>query len=293
MLLDECGDFLASTANRYAIILNNGTILKSTLEEKLVIKIIPILQIIMKELTIHQVLSKQPWAFYRVTEHIFVIVATRTREAVLKRMFDQFSLVFEEKLKARYQILPKSLNDLMIFSIFSAARQAGPEPIAWDTRKDGSITDEMIWKYAMSGMMVLMNEVKGAVTRVLNFHPLITENKLLMIYLFQIPLPGARGGAFDSAIITMVKYEDRAILYKFHTQIEHIYSLTADELTHEFQNQMANDIQAPINNRDAFHAIVNTLAGRFNAIPLTDLSEKKENLRNEMLDSIKQLTKLI
>jgi hypothetical protein len=275
------------------ILLNNGTILKSTLEEKLILKIIPLLQIIMKELAIHQILSKQPWAFYRVTENIFVIVATRTREPVLQRMFDQFTLVYEEKLKARYQILPKSLDDLMSFSIFSTARQAGPEPIAWDTVKNASVTEEMIWKYSMSGMMVLMNEVKGAVSRVLNFHPLITENKLMMIYLFQIPMPNARGGAFDSAIITMVNYEDRAILYKFHSQIEHIFSLTADDLTQEFQNQLSNDIQGPLKNRNAFHSLVKTLSGRFKAIPLTDLSDKKENLKNEMLDSIKQLTKLI
>jgi hypothetical protein len=211
---------------------------------------------------------------------------------MINRMLEGFMTEFGEFFKRQYAILPKNLKDLVKFSVFSVARQVGPEPLGW--LENGCIvSEEAIFKYSLASMMVLMNEINGANKRILNFHPFISEGLMGMIYLFQIPLKEARGGAFDAAVLVMARYEDRTVLYQFHNPLERIFSITADEFVKEFHTNFPDDIHRSLmkNERAPFEMTLRNLNSRLQTISIG--FKQPVDVKNEMLVSIKKLSELI
>ena len=291
MLLDECGDFINKTVARYAIILENGTILKATLDEKLIFKVLPLVKPIFRDIPIGNMICKAPWVFVRITEFVIVVLATKARESVYRQMLEAFIRNFGTRLNERYVSLPKTFNELVKFNIFALARQAGPEPIAWNMQNGTQLSQDQIWKYAMSGMMMLINEVEGAKHTVLNYHSFIHEGYLGIIYLFHIPLAQARGGAFDAAIMTMINYEDRTLVYENHDMLERIYCVTGEDFISKFQELYSENIQAKIENRDPFFEIIAHLQERLGSISF--VAKKAEVVKSEMMDSLRELGKIL
>ena len=187
MILEEATDYIEKHFLKYAFILKNGTILKSTLIKDTIIKMFPIVSGIIDELPIKYMYHNKPAVIFRVSTNVLLIVLSKSHENLISSVLEKFHDRFFEQFSERYQKVPKSLKDFVEFSILTVTRQAGPEPFSWDI-KDNKITEERIFKYSISSMMLLMDEINGANKRVLNFHPYVSEEMLGIVFLFQIPL---------------------------------------------------------------------------------------------------------
>ena len=119
MLIDDCGKFIAKTFPRYAIIMTNGTILRTSFEEKIILKLVPLIGSIAKGVEIHECFTKFPWIFFRVTENVLVVLATKTQRDICQELLFSFFDHFAEELRKRYTAVPKTVKDLVKFNILS------------------------------------------------------------------------------------------------------------------------------------------------------------------------------
>lgn len=268
MLIDDCAAFIEKTMAKYAIILKDGKILKSTLKKSTIDKVFPILKNLLKDqIPPGTSFFKNPVVFFRVTENIILIFLTNVKENILLTMFEVFFTKFSEKLALKYPITyENSLAELVKFSIFSVARRSGPEPIGWWENIDSDI----IFKYSTASLLLLIDEIKGATRRTLNFHPFIADRTLGVIYLFQIKNDLARGNSFDATILVITDYQYRDILYKIHSELEKILSKTADTLIKAFNTELSENVEAPItdSNREPFRQILKKMHLQMKTIPL-------------------------
>ena len=118
-------------------------------------------------------------------------------------------------------------------------------------------------------MLLLVNEVRGATHRTLNFHPFITDQYLGIIFLFQIEdLMGARGKAFDASITIMTDYQFRNTIYKLHSVLEEILNETSNKLIEAFKSEFKDDCEKFVSNRKPFRQILQELHKKLKTIPL-------------------------
>ena len=258
MLIQECSDFIEEVFAKYAIILKDGSVLTASIEKETIDKIYPVLEkLLLKDLKIGDLLLKSPVIFFRVTENVLVILLSRAKENIVQTMFDVFSERFTLRLEQEYPVTTLDLYKLSKFSIFSLSRQAGPEPISWWENMD----EDLVFKFSIASLLLLVNEINGASARTLNFHPFISDKYMSVILLFQIQVPEARGEAFDASILIMFDYQIRNILYKYNNQFEQILNDTADKMEAAFLAEYSSDIHAQItpDNRRKFALILKNM----------------------------------
>ena len=291
MILEKLGEEIRENFPKYALILTNGTILDTSLDMNVITKIFPTISSIIDQLDVDYMFINEPVYIYRFTENFLLILLTRADESVVSRFLERLSRKYRWQIEQQYKKLPNSLEPFIKFVIFSVARKMGPEPVAW-VIKDENVSEDKIFTYSVSSMMLLINELSGAHKRVLNFHPFISDDLLGAIFLFQIPFEEARGGAFDSSIMLGVDYGIRALLYQKHYDLERIMSISGDELVNVFIENFSDDIHKPINLsiRQKFVPYLNRLLLRINSIPITFHSD---DIKEEMKDSIKALKELL
>ncbi len=243
MLIQECSDFIEEVFSKYAIILKDGSVLTASIEKETIDKIYPVLEkLLLKDLKIGDLLLKSPVIFFRVTENVLVILLSRAKENVVQTMFDVFSERFSMALDQEYPVTDLDLQKLSKFSIFSLSRQAGPEPISWWE----NIDEDIVFKYSIASLLLLVNEINGASARTLNFHPFITDKYMSVILLFQIQVPEARGEAFDASVLIMFDYNIRNILYGYNNEFEQILNDAADKLEKIFLSDYGSNIHGQI-----------------------------------------------
>jgi len=266
MIVDDCAAFIEKTMSKYAITLSDGAILKTTIKNEVLKKTFPILKKLLKDqIPAGSSFFKQPVVFFRVTDNVVVILLTNEKENIILSMFELFSAQFAEKLALEYpRTFEKSLGSIAKFSIFSVARQAGPEPIGWWENLDY----EIIFKYSTSSLLLLVNEVRGATHRTLNFHPFIADQYLGIIFLFQIENLKEPGKTFDASILIMTDYQFRNQMYKMHSILEKILNETANQLIETFISEFKDDSEAPVLNREPFRVILQKLHKKLKTIPL-------------------------
>lgn len=267
MIVDECAAFIEKTMSRYAIMLLDGTILKATIKNETLKKTFPILKKLLKDqIPAGSSFFKNPVVFFRVTHNVIITLLTNEKENIILSMFELFSAQFTEKLALEYpKTYENSLGAISKFSIFSVARQTGPEPIGWWENLDY----EIIFKYSTTSLLLLVNEVRGATHRTLNFHPFIADQYLGIIFLFQIDrLKDIRGKAFDASILIMTDYQFRNTIYKMHNILEKILNETSDKLINVFISEFKDDGEAPISNREPFRKVLQEMHKKLKTIPL-------------------------
>jgi len=267
MIIDDCAAFIEKTMAKYAITLLDGTILKTTIKSEILNKTFPILKNLLKDqIPAGTSFFKPPVVFFRVTENVIITLLTNEKESIILSMFELFSAQFTEKLALEFpKTFENSLGSIAKFSIFSAARQAGPEPIGWWENLDY----EIIFKYSTSSLLLLVNEVRGATHRTLNFHPFIADQYLGIIFLFQIENLKEQGKTFDATILIMTDYQFRNTIYKMHNVLEKILNETSDKLINTFISEFKDDSEAPILNREPFRKILQEMHKKLKTIPLS------------------------
>ncbi len=267
MIIDDCAAFIEKTMSKYAITLSDGTILKTTIKSEVLKKTFPILKNLLKDqIPTGSSFFKTPVVFFRVTDNVIIILLTNEKENIVLSMFELFSAKFAEQLALEYpRTFENSLGALAKFSIFSAARKLGPEPIAWWE----NIDYEIIFKYSTSSLLLLVNEVRGATHKTLNFHPFIADQYLGIIFLFQIDgLKDVRGKAFDASLLIMTDYQYRNAIYKMHNVLEEILNETSNKLIDAFVSEFADDSEKFVSNREPFRKILQEMHKKLKTIPL-------------------------
>ncbi|MHA1719911.1 MAG: hypothetical protein ACTSWX_12470 [Promethearchaeota archaeon] len=266
MLIEDCATFIEQTMPKYAITLLDGTILKTTIKEEVLKKTFPILKNLLKDqIPPGSSLFKRPVVFFRVTDNVIITLLTNEKENIVLSMFELFSAKFTEQLVKQYpRTYENSLGSLAKFSIFSVARQAGPEPIGWWE----NIDYEIIFKYSTASLLLLVNEVRGATRRTLNFHPFIADQYLGIIFLFQIENLKEPGKTFDASILIMTDYQFRNTTYKKHTILEKIMNETSDKLIEAFCTVFKDDSEAPVSDREPFRRILRDMHQKLRTIQL-------------------------
>ncbi len=266
MIVDDCAAFIEKTMSKYAITLSDGTILKTTIKNEVLKKTFPILKNLLKDqIPAGSSFFKHPVVFFRVTDNVVIILLTNEKENIVISMFELFSAQFAEKLALEYpRTFENSLGSISKFSIFSVARQAGPEPIGWWENLDY----EIIFKYSTSSLLLLVNEVRGATHRTLNFHPFIADQYLGIIFLFQIENLKEPGKTFDASILVMTDYQFRNTIYKMHNILEKILNETANQLIEVFTSEFKDDSEAPIIDREPFRKILQKMHIKLKTIQL-------------------------
>jgi hypothetical protein len=289
MLLDDCENFLKKQDLRYAIILSSGVILNSNIEEKILIQIMPIMHNIGFSTPITHMVYNPPLIVFRASKYVYLILITKMEENQLSTLLEEFIQQFGEKLKKEYDSTPLNIAQLIKYSIFELAREMGPEPFGWMFSPGvPELPDEKIWQLGITCMMVLMNQVEGAKKRVLSFHPFVETEEIACIYLFQIPITGVRGNGFDAAIILMGNYEDRAILYENHQQLETILSQTADDCIKAFLLKYQKDPQTSQLDRTIFHKLLKKMHSKYSILPIS--LKNRSDLKANMQESVRKLT---
>ena len=291
LIVEEATNYIERIFPKFALILKNGTILRATLEKKSILKVFPIVSGILENLPIKYMYIAQPVFIFRVTDNILLILLTSFHENSVSSILNRFYERYHEKLDELYETMPNSLKEYLNFSIFSVARNAGPEPFAWQNISK-EVGEDKIFKYSITSMMLLMDEIGGAKRRILNFHPYVHDQLLGVIYLFQIPMEEARGSAFDCSLVVAVDYNERAFLYQLHYELEKIFSITADEITEHFIDYFKEDPQRPLNAEDRrkFTRFLEKLVRRLDSIPI---KLKHEDVKDEMLNSIRSLSDML
>ncbi len=273
---------------RFAIILLNGTTLVSRLQDETVRRILPTVSKLTPQLPPLYIFSQPPVIIFRISENAVLIMLTKLGEPSVNRILEIFNARFGAFFKTQYSDIPTTVGRLMNFGLVAIARQHGPEPFGWYSPED-LISEKELSEYAVTSMMVLMNERQGANSRVLNFHPFISENRLGLIYLFQIPDQQARGGSFDAAFLLTTDYEYRTNLYPKHLELEMIFSEFADEFVTGFSEKFGMKSNRPITgeDRDDFNFLMSNLFYRLNSVRMGIIPEHR--LKHEMQNAIRKL----
>jgi len=185
-----------------------------------------------------------------------------------------------------------SIGELVLHHVFSLARIQGPEPISVISVNDQpELDDTLKWRYAMNALLILANQTKAKKRDILTFYPFLEENKLGVIYLFKTPLEDARGGAFDSCILTLVDYEKRQFIYDRHLFIEDIYANAAERLKILFQKLYSQEIHKDVVDPEPFDAILEELQRDLMVLDIAPFTS--ENVKHIMLRSIREIIKMI
>ncbi len=228
-LIHHLGTYLRGYFERYAILLSNGGILASTLEEGAVLKLIRFVKNMKHELEPTHYLRKKKLAIFRVTKHIFVVFLTALPDEEVIPVLGDILARFGENLDYQFPHPPSTLRDILTALVFSMAREMGPEPVAWFSPSNHFSADRAM-DIAMKSLILLAGEMGGADKSVLSHIPFVKSRSLGVNYMFDIPSRAARGEAYDSALTMLVDYSNRGVIYEKSTEIEQFCRDFADNV---------------------------------------------------------------
>ncbi|MBD3353890.1 MAG: hypothetical protein GF364_20575 [Candidatus Lokiarchaeota archaeon] len=267
---------------KYAFVLQNGTILKSTIKEDSLLKVTQIISNICEKMKIKTYIHTKKLYIYRITEHFLIFLLTDLEpseiEPLLLNLFEKYNL----KINRAYSELPKSFGSIIKSVIFSMSRAAGPQPVTW---YPPDFDESEAFKISMKAMLNLANEVDGASKEMLAFQPFIQYDALGIVYLFQIPFENARGNAYDSCITILADYNERAIIYEKNQELERILAKTSQMLRTKFLENV--DETGENIDSDLLQPTVSKFVDSLENLSL--VISKSDKIMFEMMDSINKL----
>jgi len=272
---------------KYAYVLDTGSIIKSTISEENLLQLIKFLPRICKELKPGTYLHKFKLYIYRLTTQFLLFLLSDSDAHIITELMDEIGDQYSLKIARDFKLKPHtSLGSIVKSIVFTVTTEKGPELMDWMVI-DHFVNDKDAYKIAMKTMLNLTDELEGAKKRVLFFQPFLSYNCLGISYLFQIPFPGVRGGAFDSAISILVDFQYRPIIYSLYKELEEILHGFEPKIAKQFQDTYHQDVCLT---RDDFNGILIDLKHRIDTIHLklgnTDL------LMEEMMNAVRELKEL-
>lgn len=216
--LEDVTDFVWRQFPKCALLLSNGAIVSSHLEdEDALLRITRYVKNMEEEIQVGYYLRKKKLVIYRVTPHVFLMFFSRAPDDHVYAFLQDFTTRFAARLMEQFAEPPTTLKDITRAVVFSVMRDQGPEPICWHPR---DFAHDLTLDVSMKSLLLLVGELEGAQKEVLSHRPFIKQDALGLIYLFELPDARARGGAFDCTITILLDYAHRGIVYEKSLEIE-------------------------------------------------------------------------
>ncbi len=286
-LFNKIREILQQFTHSYAVLLSNGIPMINQFSTDQLQKIQEIWEKIYAKIPLQEPFVQLPWVFYKITPSVFVVMSIRMGKSKYTAALERLQGECGQTLSEVYEALPVDFGDLITNHLFAMVRASGPEPIAsLNIKPDCEFCEEERWKYSMTSLMLFVNQNKTK-RNVLTFHPFIDEKQLGIVFLFQINLEGARGGAYDASILTLFDYNHRHIAYRFEAKLELIYHKYSKRLASAFIENYSRDIDAPIEKQADFVQVLKSLHKELEEISLEPTSP--EHLRDIMIGSLTEI----
>jgi hypothetical protein len=284
-LLGILSDLIKSVIPKYAFILDNGKMLKSTIAEENILKIIPFIPGILKKVQLGEILHSGKIFIGRLSEQFIILFLTDLEKPVVEILFSDIFDRYSTGASLNYSTPhPLTLRSIVNQTVFSVSLSTGPQPVAW-LPKD--IEELILLNITMKSMLNLSGELDGAYKRMMSTQPFPQYNSLAVIYLFQIPNFEARGGAYDCSITFLVDYGNRAMIYEKFGEIE----ILMNESSQIILNECKNDYQFELKGDNEFiFGIVKQFTEKLEKIRLE--IPKNDKLRVEMVKAIREINDL-
>jgi hypothetical protein len=281
-LLANISDMIESVVKKYAVVLKNGTIIKSTIAEENLLKFTSFIPTMCDNLKSGQFIRIKKLFILRLTENLLIFFLTDLEESIMKPFLISVSDKYSLKAAREYAELPKTFKSIIQSIVVSMAREIGPEPVAWIPE---TLTETDAFSIAMKTLLNLTGELEGARKQMIAFQPFVQNDALGIVFLFQIPFKNARGGAFDSSITILANYNDRAIIYEKHKELEKILGDMASKFISEFNKIV--DSKGKFKENSALIKVINDLQSILDKIILQ--ISKSDVIMEEMTKSIQKL----
>lgn len=284
-IIDSLSGVISQIVPKYALVLDSGSIIKSTISEDSIMQLTRFLPRICKELKPGTYMNQSQLFIYRMTtQFVIFLLTTKDKQEILTLLDDigdQFTLKIAREFKLHAD---PTLGSIIKSIVFSVTTERGPELMDWTVNDAYSINDKDAYKIAMKTMLNLTDELEGAKKKILFFQPFLMYDSLGISYLFQIPFPGARGGAFDSALTILVDFKHRATIYSLYKELEDILHAYEPHIVTEFQETYKENICLT---KDDFNGILVDLLHQIDQIKLKMLDS--EELIDKMYNAVREL----
>ena len=273
----KISNILNSICSQWALILSNGKIIETSLEDKNLgkIKILRILKAVINDMEIGSVIIIKNLVIFRLTFDFFIFLVGEIPRTILKQKFNEISAACKADIKHKFDIKNRSKNIKIKSVIFSMALDEGPIPIYYFPE---NFDDNDALKVAMKSLLLLSVESSGASSDMISFQPYIDLNSLGIVYLFQIEDVNARGGAYDSAITVLVNYKYRGIIYENYSLVEKTLREAKEQFIKEY------------NSEKNYKKIIESTLENLGTVSFENIEQ--EDIKAEMIEQVKKLAKL-
>ncbi|MHA1368454.1 MAG: hypothetical protein ACTSWN_01315 [Promethearchaeota archaeon] len=213
----------------YAFFKDDGRILSSKMSEENTKKMGKIVKFYSRQMKVNNYFVQETGSvqliLYRISSSVFFVFISKTAlETIinsLTRLFEKYS----EKLNKFFQETPDNFQQIVKYILISQSREMGPEPVAY---YPPDIDDSTKLKITLKSMLLLTAEREGAIRGIPATIPFIEYYAMGVIFLFDIPDPKARGGAYDSCISILVDESYRPAIYENMYALENTCIEAAD-----------------------------------------------------------------
>ncbi len=273
---DEIIALLKPIVDNIALVLTNGVIIFNNFDEDAIHPLVRFVKDLESQVQPGFFVRQDYLVSFRLSNRVFVLALSNLPDSDIIPLFSKLFENYSEKLNAFYQNPPKNVGDISKALLFAMALAEGPEPIAW---VPPSFPHDQVLDYAIKSMLTLAGEWEGAFQNVVAYRPFIKAGILGVIFLFDIPDAKARGHAYDAALILLIDYRDRALIYEISQKLEATFILGATQLKSIWKD------------KKAVRTLLENIIASFKTIPLK-LTALGETIKEQMLLSIQDLRKI-
>ncbi len=276
-MIIKISKILNSICSQWALILSNGKIIETSLDDKNFgrIKILRILKTVINDMEIGSVIIVRNLIIFRLTFDFFIFLVGEVPRTVLKNKFNEISAAYKADIMYKFDKKKRTKKVKINSVIFSMALDEGPVPIYYLPE---DFDDNDAFKISMKSLLLLSVESSGASSEMISFQPYIDLNSLGIVYLFQIIDSKARGGAYDSAITVLVNYKYRGVIYENYDLVEKTLRDAKERFIEEY------------NSGKDYKRIIETTLENLDNVSFENV--KREDIKTEMIEQVKKLAKL-
>ena len=269
----------------YSIVGLNGRIFQGTINHKVIEDLFLNLSRKIQTLGVGVYLFSFPYVIFKISSNAVLIMHTKIGKTAFTSLGNRVMQQYGNAIEEVFSNSPLNIADLVKSYLFSMNRVNGPEPIGSlvpSTGQSMDMGDE--FKLSMNSLMILSNQTMAQNRDILTFLPLLETNDLGLVYIFKIPLCDARGGAYDSAILAVVDYEYRDIVYRYSDRLERVFKHISEDFKITFQNLYGSKIDEMVEDRTPFLKLIEQLHGMLTYITIKPITA--EPLKDSMRDAV-------
>jgi len=271
----EITQILNSLSPKWAFFLSDGKVIRSTLEDDQLGKMLRVLKTVINEIEVGNVFIVKNLVIYRITFNFFIFILKKGDRPKIKEKLTQITRKYKDYLEEEFDKLAGVKEIKVNLVLLSMGLAEGPAPIIYIPPE---FDEGLVLKVCMKSMLLLTMEGEGANKDMLSFQPYVELDSLGLVFIFQIEDSQARGGAYDAALTILVDYEDRALVYENYGKIETFLKQSKERILRAYQSDKN------------YAEVLEDLRVKVSDINFETVRE--EDIKTEMMEQIKKLTKL-